>query len=53
MILEDLSIFSLFQTADIPNIQSALTAGAHQAGSTLPPTIEKVHTNEMHPTYNR
>merc|ERR1719334_1521483 len=31
-------------TADIPNIQSALTAGAHQAGSTLPPTIEKVHT---------
>ena len=41
------------QTADIPNIQSALTAGAHQAGSTLPPTIEKVHTNEMHPTYNR
>merc|ERR1719153_1459440 len=40
-------------TADIPNIQSALTAGAHQAGSTLPPTIEKVHTNEMHPTYNR
>ena len=53
MNLDDASIYSLFKTADIPNIQSALTAGAHQAGSTLPPTIEKVHTNEMHPTYNR
>merc|ERR1719285_658111 len=40
-------------TGDIPDIRAAITVGAEQAGSTLPPTIEKVHTNEMHPTYNR
>merc|ERR1719427_1036711 len=40
-------------TGDIPNIRSAITAGAEEAGSTLPPTIEKVQTLEQHPTYNR
>jgi len=40
-------------TADIPNIRAAITAGAEQAGSTLPPTIERVPTTEVHPTFNR
>jgi len=40
-------------TADIPEIRAAITAGAQQAGSTLPPTIDKVATTDLHPTFNR
>ena len=36
------------QTGDIPDIRAALTSGAEQAGSTLPPTIEKVETVVFH-----
>jgi len=40
-------------TGDIPDIRAAITVGAEQAGSTLPPTIEKVATTEVHPTFNK
>jgi len=40
-------------TGDIPDIRTAITRGAQLAGSTIPPTIEKVPTNEQHPTFNR
>ena len=39
--------------ASIPPRRSAITAGAEEAGSTLPPTIERVPTTETHPTFNR
>eukprot|EP00092_Neocalanus_flemingeri_P001102 GFUD01001175.1.p1 GENE.GFUD01001175.1~~GFUD01001175.1.p1 ORF type:complete len:874 (+),score=218.49 GFUD01001175.1:2161-4782(+) len=40
-------------TADIPDIRAAVNTGAQTAGATIPPTIEKVHTTEQHPTFNR
>jgi len=40
-------------TVDIPDIRGAITSGAQQAGSSVPPTIEKVATLDIHPTFNR
>ena len=33
--------------------RAAIEAGAEQAGSTVPPTVEPVPTTEEHPTFNR
>jgi len=40
-------------TADIGKISDAIKTGTDQAGSTVPPTIERVATTEEHPTFNR
>ena len=40
-------------TADSTNIREAVNRGAQTAGATIPPTIENVVTNEVHPTFNR
>jgi len=40
-------------TADIPGIKHAITIGAQNAGTSVVPTIERVHTTEEHPTFNR
>jgi len=40
-------------TRDIPDIRATITSGAQAAGTTVPPTIEKVPTTEQHPTFNR
>lgn len=40
-------------TSDLPHIRGAVNAGAQNAGSTIPPTIERVMTTEQHPTFNR
>jgi len=40
-------------TGDIGKISDAIKTGTDQAGSTVPPTIERVPTTEEHPTFNR